>query len=294
MAQKPTESRYPMIRIALFADIHGKFLLPFKLADRYQQETGEQIDLILQCGDLGAFPSLNNLDKATIRHARNDRDELGFADQFVTRDPTIATYLENLNLDMICIRGNHEDHDFLDELEAASDATRFSIDAYQRVWVCKTGMLQTVQVRDEMLCFAGIGRVGDRKGRNDKKFIQDYERKALKKLIKSKVDLDVLITHDKADKLEPGYGMPEISQLLDELIVHYHFYGHTGEPYKQETAANGITQSVKIKELEFEESAALPACSMVILEKHGPAKFNLKVVPQKITNPLNKYSWKLV
>jgi hypothetical protein len=29
-----------MIRLALFADIHGKFLLPFKLAHHYQQTTG--------------------------------------------------------------------------------------------------------------------------------------------------------------------------------------------------------------------------------------------------------------
>ena len=28
-----------MIRVAIFADIHGKFLLPFKLVDRYQQLT---------------------------------------------------------------------------------------------------------------------------------------------------------------------------------------------------------------------------------------------------------------
>ena len=41
-----------MIRLALFADIHGKFLLPFKLAHHYQQTTGQPIDLIVQCGDM--------------------------------------------------------------------------------------------------------------------------------------------------------------------------------------------------------------------------------------------------
>lgn len=283
-----------MIRIALFADIHGKFLLPFKLADRYQQETGEKIDLILQCGDLGAFPHLDKLDKATLKHAREDRDELGFADDFMEADPAIKAFLDELDLEMICVRGNHEDHDFLDELEAASSAPRFSIDAYQRVWVCKTGMLQQLQFGSETLKFAGIGRVGDRKGRSEKRFIQDYERKALQKLIKSKVDLDLLITHDKADQEQPGYGMREIRELLNELIVHYHFYGHTGEPFQQKTAPNGITTSVKIKELEFTDSASLPASCMLILEKHGDADFHLKVVSEHITNPLTKYSWKLM
>lgn len=71
------------MRIAIFADIHGKFLLPFKLVDLYQKETGNEIDLILQCGDMGAFPDIKNLDKATLRHASRDRDELGFYDDFI-------------------------------------------------------------------------------------------------------------------------------------------------------------------------------------------------------------------
>ena len=36
------------MRVAVFADIHGKFLLPFKLVHLYQQETGNRIDHILQ------------------------------------------------------------------------------------------------------------------------------------------------------------------------------------------------------------------------------------------------------
>ena len=71
-----------MIRLALFADIHGKFLLPFKLAHHYQQTTGRSIDLIVQCGNMGAFPDKGRMDKATLRHAARDRDELGFMDNF--------------------------------------------------------------------------------------------------------------------------------------------------------------------------------------------------------------------
>ncbi len=44
-----------MLRCAIFADIHGKFLLPFKLVYHYQKITGETIDFILQCGDMGIF-----------------------------------------------------------------------------------------------------------------------------------------------------------------------------------------------------------------------------------------------
>lgn len=280
------------MRIAIFSDIHGKILLPFKLAAIYQAETGRKLDAILQCGDLGAYPALEKLDKATIKHAQYDRDELGFHDDFTKADPNIQSFLDELGLDMICVRGNHEDHDFLDELENKSTASRFSIDVYKRVWMCKTGLPQELNVGEETLRFAGIGRIGDRKGRSEKRFIQDYEREALQHLHKTKEDFDVLITHDKAGMLAGDYGMSEIRGLLDHAIFHWHFYGHTGEPFKEETDDNGITQSVKIKELEFDENGVLPEGCMLILEKKGEAQFELEVVGRHLTNKLSKHNWK--
>ena len=105
------------MRIAIFADIHGKILLPFKLIDLYQKETGEKIDLILQCGDIGTYPDLDKLDKATLKHAKYNRDELGFSEDFVDFNELISKYLDKLDVEMICVRGNHEDHDYLDGLE---------------------------------------------------------------------------------------------------------------------------------------------------------------------------------
>lgn len=80
------------MRPAIFSDIHGKILLPFKLVDRYQKQTGNKIDFILQCGDIGAYPDMNNLDKATLKHAKNDRDELGFHDQFIKENKEIKSF----------------------------------------------------------------------------------------------------------------------------------------------------------------------------------------------------------
>ena len=150
-----------MIRLALFADIHGKFLLPFKLAHHYQQTTSKSIDLIVQCGDMGAFPDKGRMDKATLRHAARDRDELGFMDDFVHVKPPIAQFLDRLNLNMLCVRGNHEDHEFLDELERQSVQAAFPIDAYRRVWVLKTSEPFVLQKAGESLEILGIGRIGD-------------------------------------------------------------------------------------------------------------------------------------
>ena len=275
-----------MIRLALFADIHGKFLLPFKLAHRYQQTTGKSIDLIVQCGDMGAFPDKSRMDKATLRHAARDRDELGFMDDFVHAKPPIAQFLDRLNLNMLCVRGNHEDHEFLDELERQSVHAAFPIDAYRRVWVLKTGEPFVLQKDGESLEILGIGRIGDRKQRPHGEFIQEYERQTLRRFIKdclkNKHDPDVLITHDQPADSQSGYGAEEIANVLDQLAFAYHFYGHTGEAYRQNLADNGITLSVKIKELEFDRQGKLSEGCMLILEveqQEGGKQFTLSPVP---------------
>jgi predicted phosphodiesterase len=282
------------MKIALFADIHGKVLLPFKLVDLYQRTTGHKIDLILQCGDIGAFFDLENLDKATIKHAKYDRDELGFYDDFVVENTTVRTFLDQLGVDMICVRGNHEEQEQLDVLEAQySDSSRFPIDVYRRVWVCKTGVEQYFEnTKGEQLSFVGVGRIGDRKNRADSRFIQPYEKQAIQRLIKKSPNIDLLLTHDKEHDSARGYGMAEIRSILDNLLVSYHFYGHTGEPYYTQLDENGITYSTKIKELEFDRNGVLPIGCMLVLDKIDEDTFELEVVSQQLTNQLAKHNWK--
>ncbi|MGD1841027.1 MAG: metallophosphoesterase [Thermonemataceae bacterium] len=279
------------MKVAIFADIHGKILLPFRLVNLYQKETNEKIDFILQCGDMGCYPAIDNLDKATIKHAKNDRDELGFHDYFVKDIPKIRIFLNQLNINMICVRGNHEDHDYLDKLERETNESIFPVDIYNRVFVCKTGYKQELKAGNETLSFVGVGRIGDRKERTNSRFIQEYEKKKIKKLIKENKDIvDLLITHDKDDSSQRGYGMKEISNLLDNIIFKYHFYGHTGEPYHEQMHTNGITKSIKIKEAEFNRSGILEQGSMVVLEKTN-AEITTKIVEQRLTNQLTKFNW---
>ncbi len=318
-----------MIRVAIFADIHGKFLLPFKLVDRFQKLTGHKVDLILQCGDMGAFPDKTNMDKATLRHAKNDRDELGFIDDFVDSKIEIREFLDKLNIDMLCVRGNHEDHEFLDELEQVAkknDEAAFSIDAYKRIWVCRSGVPIIVSkntniessnsrtLKSELsiadiiaqkahntkistdatiLSIVGVGRIGDNKGRPHLQFIQDYERQVLQKLAKSRPDFDILISHDKSSDSQRGYGAQEIEQLLDQIPFTYHFYGHTGEAYNQITAENGITSSIKIKELEFNNSGQLDKGCMIILEK-SVSDISISSVPLVDIIDFHKNTWRFM
>ena len=135
------------MNIAVFADIHGRVLLAFTLCARWERETGEKIDLILQAGDLGAFPNADALDRATRSHAKADPSELGFMTDFGAYDATVAATLAQTTCPMLCVRGNHEDHVWLDGLEERSASPIFSIDPYQRIWMLKTGVPYTLHVK---------------------------------------------------------------------------------------------------------------------------------------------------
>lgn len=102
---------------------------------------------------------------------------------------------------------------------------------------------------------------------------------------------DVFITHDKDDTDISGYGMPEIRKVLDNVLFHYHFYGHTGEPFKQETDRNGITKAVKVNELKFDKDGFLGHGCMVILSKEN-GKLGIEVVNHSLINKLTRDNWK--
>jgi Icc-related predicted phosphoesterase len=268
------------------------------MVEKYQREYGEKFDFIMQCGDIGAFPDPTKFDKATLKHAKNNRDEYGFFDDFTTPSEEIRAFLDGLDVKMYCVRGNHEDHDFLDERENASKnqtstEAAFTIDCYERVLVLRSGSVHYFADYGATLNVMGIGRIGDRKNRAEKRFIQDYEREAIKETIRQKPHIHVLLTHDTADDMtEQGYGMKELRTVLDELIPEIHFFGHTGKPYIERLDNNGLTQSVKIKELEFDAEGALPEGCMVIVKFDTDDKLSFHAVSEEFTQQFSQQTWR--
>src|SRR5262249_43541294 len=91
--------------IAVFADVHGRVELCFKLCARWQQETDRTLDAILQAGDLGAFFARAHLDKATLRYAQDDPSELGFLEHFTAYHTHTAAVLSATTCPMFFVRG---------------------------------------------------------------------------------------------------------------------------------------------------------------------------------------------
>ncbi len=280
------------MNVAVFSDIHGRLALCFKLCARWEVETGEKIHLILQAGDLGAFPDKSKLDRATLKYAKRDPTELGFANDFAVYYGKIAELLQHTSAPMIFVRGNHEDHDWLDQLEQNSTEPIFAIDAYERVFCIKTGYPFTWTEGDEHITLLGIGRIGALGNSNIAKpsNIQDYEVKQLNSLTNPSVD--ILLTHDSAyGFVTPGFGMKEIREALNRHQPIYHFYGHTGRKCNQRLDENGMTLSCKMSDLHWTRSKTLEPGAIGILRWHNREEHQYEVVSESWLNEYTAYNW---
>lgn len=243
------------MHIAVFGDLHGHILLALQCCARWQQETGQQLDLILQVGDLGVFPDRTQLDRATRRHSEHDPTVLGFLDGFTTPHSEVAAILDKLRCNLLFVRGNHEDHVWLDTREQRAKGCCFPVDAYWRIWCLKTGVPYTFHQEDETITILGIGRIGRPASSKKAKlhYIQPDEQHRLEQL--GDTPVDILLTHDApGDRIYPGSGSLEIEQALLRHQPRYHFYGHYGGPARYSREANGNTHSYKLADLSGESN----------------------------------------
>ncbi len=286
------------MNIAIFSDIHGKILLCFKLVERYQRETGEHIDLILQCGDLGIFAEESKLDKATKRYAQMDGTELGFRRLFTEPNKEAESVLSRVDCHMICVRGNHEDHAYLDELERKTEEAIFSVDCYERVYVLKSGVQYSFRSGTDQVDVLGIVRIGSPIGEREtskEKYIQEYEKRRIAD-IETNVNIDILLTHDSArDFVTEGFGMKEIRTFLDGSRPAYHFFGHTGQPFERRLDWNGVTVSAKMSDLEWRESLrgqTLKAGCFGMLHWKSSSNHFFEPVKESWLNEYTLHSWR--
>lgn len=286
------------MNIAVFADVHGRILLAFALCARWERETGERIDLILQAGDLGVYPERTSLDKATQRHAQADATELGFSQHFLRHDAEVTAALARTSCNLVFVRGNHEDHAWLDTREEQSTSPIFPVDAYRRIWCLKTGEPYTFQSRNaEVITIVGVGRVGLPVGEREHrkaKYIHQDELERIYDL--GGHHIDVLLSHDAArDDISLGFGIEEIRLLLDQAKPAYHFFGHYGGACMMLSDRNGVTLSCKLADLHWDPSdrgKRLEAGSMGMLRWRTRDDHAFEVVDAPWLREYTAYTWR--
>ena len=140
-------------RFAVFGDIHGRVALMLVLARAWQRHHGVMLDGILQVGDMGAYPDHGRLDRATLKHAQHDADELGYV-AFLTETADAERFLKDDATPMVAFcRGNHEDFDHLAELHEPT-----AVDPYGKLVFIPDGHVLTWPRADDAAPLPSVAR----------------------------------------------------------------------------------------------------------------------------------------
>ncbi len=263
--------------IIVLGDLHGHLTLAYTLIRKWEIEHGKKIDLILQVGDLGAYPPPFQLDPSTQRFAKRDPDELGFAhyyeeseeaDMFLASDAPDKT---RVSAKLFFIKGNHEDFGFLEGITDYADQPGF-VDAYGKIHYLRSGQVYPITAGIEELTVGVLG--GIERGHSGKQTIDErmfFTESEINHLLSYDGNLDILLTHDfPYGTITPGNsGSREVSQLIEVLKPDFHFCGHCHVDGAQ-LPSPADSQSYVLNEVNFRRRHQLNLGCFGVLEiKNG-------------------------
>jgi hypothetical protein len=220
-----------------------------------------------------------------------DPTEMGVRDFVVGTSQTAAT-LERTATQVIFVRGNHEDHGWLDDRERAATTPTFPIDPAERIRCLRTGLPWRFVAPDESeITILGIGRIAATKKIPPPHQIQPHEQRRLQHLHGAHVDL--LLTHDSArDAVTLGYGMPEIADAIRTVKPRYHVFGHVGDPaiIPPPTSA---TRSFKVADLHWNSAGQLLVPPFAVLRWHDDDDHALMIVDAPWLVEYGRWTWEM-
>ncbi|MCH7488848.1 MAG: metallophosphoesterase [Chloroflexi bacterium] len=212
------------MKICFVGDVHGRVYHMLAAVLELQGRLGTPLDLVIQVGDMGAFPDPELLDEATKRWAEKDPSELHFS-YLLKSDGSLAEHLkaarQQLKRPIQFVRGNHEDQDWLTGLRPKSGAVSAAVDPFDLIHYVPDGTV---------LDFDGF-RVGYLGG-------VEYGAEPHTKIEPEAVDLideagslDLLVTHDGPYGIGKGYyghtqGSKVLTDLIERVQPRYHVGGH--------------------------------------------------------------------
>jgi hypothetical protein len=211
----------------VFGDLHGRVLPAFRLALAWQREHGERLAGLLQVGDLGYFPDLTRLDKATRRHADKDALELGV--QLVirpTREADAVFSEADLPEALWFTAGNHEDHEALERLAhgPGSSPDDFPVDYYHRVRCLRDGHVAVLPGALRVGTLWGIDHRAPKARRRYGPRTRIRQRSATALCADP---FDVLLTHESPrDAMLLDSGSDAISAVIALARPAFAFFGH--------------------------------------------------------------------
>jgi hypothetical protein len=210
----------------VFGDLHGRVLPAFRLASYWSRTFATPLAGILQVGDLGYFPDLTKLDKATVRHAADDPLELGVQDVIRPTEIADAVFDEpTCPPGLWFTAGNHEDFADLSRLaHGHANFPQFAVDHYCMVNAVQNGRVVTLDGGLRVAAVWGVDGAESTRRTNlpERGYIDE---RAIDRLLRE--PFDVLLCHDAPYSAKRfGYGSQLLARLIELARPAFCFFGH--------------------------------------------------------------------
>lgn len=256
--------------IGFVGDVHGRVFHMVAVLSEWQRRTGQQLDLIVQVGDLGAYPDAERMDQATQTYAALDASERDFG-LLLRPDSHRAESLKQIRSEFLApiyfVRGNHEDMEWLASLETDGTGSA-QIDPFDFLRYVPDGTVLECQHL----------RVGFLGGEDHPRDTNGFDLDACESLKRREPrSIDILVTHDAAYGASTGYqgqvqGSERISALVAHLQPRFHVCGHyhqlIGPRREGDTKSLCLSSLVASSRWHPEATGLQPGCMAVLDTSH--------------------------
>ncbi|MDW8079770.1 MAG: metallophosphoesterase [Thermoguttaceae bacterium] len=289
------------LHIAIFGDVHGHLRLMLRLCREWQLAHRTRLDAVLICGDLGFFPDRAALDRATIRFAEKDAEEVGFALYFaqpqpLMKDPAVdeilcgpTDSLGTVSCPMIFCHGNHEDFHRLRTYAESGPLT--PVDYYGRVHYLRSGCC--VDIAD--LRVGALGGEPEWTGCAPAQLVDKWVSPDGAKALMAVGDFHVLLSHSppRFYPRQGHIGSELVQTVIDTCQPAYHFFGHVRYVCQPQTF--GRCQSFWLQNVTFRPGKGgkhlLDKQCMGILTWQSPTKHSFQYVDEPWFEAIHHRNW---
>lgn len=173
--------------IGFVGDVHGRVFHMIVAVAMWQRMAETQLDLIIQVGDLGAYPDVSRMDAATRAYLATDPSEADFERLLHARGQQaerLVRLRQMFTYPIHFVRGNHEDVTWLRSLSIDSVSGTARVDPFVRYTPDGT----VLRFQDVLIAFLG-GEDASGDTSIDPEAYQTLVEMGMGKI-------DVLVTHD--------------------------------------------------------------------------------------------------
>ena len=212
--------------IGFVGDVHGLVCHALALVATWQRKTGKNLDMIVQVGDMGAYPDLDRMDEPGRRHVAIDPAQADFS-RLLQAEGLRAERLRAVRREMAApihfLRGNHEDFQYLSALPFDGTDQTARVDDFDLFRYVPDGTL----LHASGLTIAFLGGI-----ETSEPAPRSFDASAYQRLMTlGSGAFDILATHDPPYGIGIGYhGRISGSRLVTDLIEHtqpaLHISGH--------------------------------------------------------------------